>query len=51
MNHEGQQPMTAPPAVMAHGDGPYQVRLDARAILDERYARGDTDRLGVPAAP
>jgi uncharacterized membrane protein len=44
MDHEGQQPMSAPPATMAAGDGPYQVRPDARALLDERYARGDIDR-------
>ena len=41
MDHEGQQP-APPPAGTA--EPPQHVRPDARALLDERYARGDIDR-------
>ncbi len=45
MDHGGQQSMSAPPAPTARtGEGQYSVRPDARALLDERYARGDIDR-------
>lgn len=46
MNHEGQQPASAPTATAtaAASESPLPARPDANAVLDERYARGDIDR-------
>ena len=46
MDHEGHQPAAAPPPVSSAvaAEPPHHARQDARATLDERYARGDIDR-------
>ncbi|MCL4368888.1 MAG: SHOCT domain-containing protein [Actinobacteria bacterium] len=45
MNHEGQQPTSAPATTAAvAGNGPLLARPDARTLLDERYARGEIER-------
>jgi len=46
MNHEGQQPASAPTATAtaAASEGPPPAWRDANAVLDERYARGEIDR-------
>lgn len=44
MNHEGQQPASAPTAAAATIEGPPLPRPDANGLLDERYARGEIDR-------
>ena len=46
MNHEAQQPASAPTATATAvtSEGPAPARRGANAVLDERYARGDIDR-------
>ena len=46
MEHDGHQPTATSPASGAGvaAEPPHYARPDARALLDERYARGDIDR-------